>query len=120
MDFLKKYYKILTCIGAAVLTLLAAGASWYKFDTTYVRAAAAEKEWQEIDEEILVVKNDMKAMVDAQRRAALMSQYESTQKQIYAIQNHYMNVGQKVPPYDQKRIQDLQLQLRRIEMELRK
>lgn len=107
-----KYMKSVWCVVGAIALLLSLGAGWYGVDSIYARNKVVEDQFRQVNIKIL-------NMEQLQSRSFLMSQYESIQKQIYNIENYYRDKG-GIPPFERNRLNDLKIQLKRIEVELTK
>ena len=113
-EFLKTIWGKLVVIAA---TIISVGTIWTLFCQFQEYNVSAD-ELQPVLTQVAANSKEIKALTQAQERAALMSLYESTFNMINTIQSQW--AGKHMPLEEQQRLKKLRLQLLQLEMKLNK
>lgn len=98
-------------------TIITVGTIWTVFCQVDGYVVSAD-ELQPVLTQVAANSKEIKALAQTQEKAALWSLYESTFNMIGQIQNRW--AGQQMPPAEQQRLRELEIQLKKLELQLNK
>lgn len=114
--FLETYGRGIRLGFVTLATILALGASGFKFHETYATNKRVDEQVDLCEEKVAGNSQQINSILRMQQQNALAEQHRIIQKQIFEVENYWR--GKVMPPYEAQRLQNLRIQLRQLELQL--